>query len=318
MFEGKKMILPKYVAVQAYLESSGTAFAELRYVEPLLEKMLEVDELSAAMGKEILGHKSDVAKTIYNLFQHIGIIKARFDPETTTDYFSLTNFSKYLLETRTDNQNLVQPLIPFFLTWLPLKIFLKYLQENPGADLNRLRSTLGEQLLYHTKETAQLFKGVSFRGGRRPFNEMNVENVLCKIGGYLGLTYKEKRFGPYYLTPLGKYVTNSIDMLNFQFKNLDRNLDPIKLAILDFVSQGAKNLIVFSNKEEGNKIREFVSFLETNTNYRVHINYNLSNFNAILSTNSAFWAFANIFSNVTYDQIKVLEFNTKILEYIEM
>ncbi len=107
-------------------------------------------------------------------------------------------------------------------------------------------------------------------------------------------------------------------MLNFQFKNLDRNLDPTKLAILDFVGQGAKNLIVFSNKDETTKIKEFVSFLETNSNYRVHINYNLSNFNAILSTNSAFWGFANIFSNVTYDQIKVLEFNTKILEYIEM
>ena len=312
------MILPKYVAVQAYLESSGTAFAELRYVEPLLEKMLEIDEISAAMGKEILGHKSDVSKTIYNLFQHIGIIKARFDPESATDYFSLTNFSKYLLESRPDNQNIVQPLIPFFLTWLPLKIFLKYLQENPGADLNRLRSNLGEQLLYHTKETASIFNGVSFRGGRRPFNEMSVENVLCKVGNYLGLTYKERKFGPYYLTPLGKYVVESIDMQNYQFKNLDRNLDPTKLAILDFVSQGAKNLIVFSDKEGATSIREFVSFLENNTDYRVHINYNVSNFKAILSTNSAFWTFGNIFSNVTYDQIKVLEFNTKVLDYIEM
>ena len=318
MIEGNKMILPKYVAVQAYLESAGTAFAELRYVEPLLEKMLEVGELSSAMGKEILGHKSDVSKTIYNLFQHIGIIKARLDTDTATDYFSLTNFSKYLIESRPANQNLLQPLIPFFLTWLPLKIFLKYLQENPGADLNRLRTNLGEQLLYHTKETASLFKDISFRGGRRPFNEMNVENVLCKIGDYLGLTYKEKKFGPYYLTPLGKYVTNSIDMVNFQFKNLDRNLDPSKLAILDFVNQGAKNLIVFANKEETKSIREFVSFLENNTKYRVHINYNLSNFNAILSTTSAFWTFGNIFSNVTYDQIKVLEFNTKVLDYIEM
>ena len=80
------MQLPKYLAVQAYLESTGIAFADMKYIEPLLEAMLESKEITAEAGREILGHKSDVARTIYNLFQHIGIMKSRVTQETAEEH----------------------------------------------------------------------------------------------------------------------------------------------------------------------------------------------------------------------------------------
>jgi len=311
------MIIPKYVAVQANLESAKTAFADLKYVEPILNLILERKELSLESGKDVLGYKPDVAKTIYNLLKHIGILNSRLDTGMDMKFYSLTSFGRYLLETKKENQSLVQPLIPFFLTWLPLKIFMKFLHENPGADLDKIRGTLGDQTMFHTKEAATLLGAKTFRGGRRPFNEMAVENVLAKIGEYLGLTYTEKRFGPYHLTPLGKYVSDSIDLLNFQFKNLDTSYAQEKLAILDFAGRGTKNLIVFCNEEQKESIKKFVLNVEENTAYRMRINYNQSHFTAVISNDSAFWAFADVFSSLTYDPIKVLEFNTKVLDFIE-
>jgi len=311
------MIIPKYVAVQANLESAKTAFADLKYVEPILNLILERKDLSINAGVDVLGYKPDVAQTIFNLLNHIGILNSRIDTGMDMEFYSLTSFGRYMLETKKESQTLVQPLIPFFLTWLPLKLFLKFLLENPGADLDKIRDTLGDQTMFHTKEAATLLNAKTFRGGRRPFNEMAVENVLSKIGEYLGLTYTEKRFGPYFLTPLGKYVTDSIDLLNFQFKNLDTSYAAEKLAILDFAGRGAKNLIVFCNQQQKESIKKFVFEVEENTAYRMRINYNISHFTAVLSTDSAFWAFADVFSNVTYDPIKVLEFNTKVLDYIK-
>ncbi len=57
MKEGKNVMhLQKYLAVQAYLESTGIAFAGMKYIEPLLESMLESKEITAKASREIFGH----------------------------------------------------------------------------------------------------------------------------------------------------------------------------------------------------------------------------------------------------------------------
>ena len=121
------MIIPKYVAVQANLESAKTAFADLKYVEPILNLILERKEISLETGKDVLDYKPDVARTIFNLLNHTGILNVRLDTGMDIEFYSLTSFGRYLLETKKENQTLVQPLIPFFLTWLPLKIFMKFI-----------------------------------------------------------------------------------------------------------------------------------------------------------------------------------------------
>lgn len=318
---GRIMILPKYVAIQAYLESTRIAFADMKYIEPLLETMVQKSEITADIGREILGHKSDVAKTVFNLFQHIGIIKSRLDQETKNEYHSLTNFGRYLLENKKPEQSIVQPLTPFFLTWLPFKIFLKHLLENTGSDLNDIRSTLGSQILKNTTDIKNIIKSdIIRRGAYIPFNEMVIGKVLANIGEYLGLVDFEKNSGPYYLSPLGKYVTNSIDVQNFQFKDLDPSLNPIYLALMDFIDRGLQNLIVFADARTINGLKKFYPlYVESmKINHIVNIVYNESNFQAIISPNSAFWKFSQLFSNITYDQIKVLEFNSKVMDYLEV
>ena len=315
------MQLPKYLAVQAYLESTGIAFADMKYIEPLLEAMLESKEITAEAGREILGHKSDVARTIYNLFQHIGIMKSRVTRETAEEHYSLTNFGRFLLESKKPNQSIVQPLTPFFLTWLPFKIYLKFLLQNPGADLNEIRTTLGSQVVKHTTDVKNLkISDKITRGAHMPFNEMVIGKVLGNIGEFLGLVTREKVNGPCYLSPLGKYVTVSIDMQNFQFKNLDLSLNPLQLALLDFIDRGLSNIIVFADESNLNDLRQFHKSLEE-TDYvkqMLRIIYNKNKFNALISTDSAYWSCTKQFSNLTYDQIKVMEFNSKIMDYIEV
>ncbi len=315
------MILPKYVAVQAYLEATGTAFADLRYLEPLLEGMLAKKQMTVEDGRELLGHKSDVAKTIFNLFQHIGIFQRTLDRETNTDLFSLTVFGRYVLEKKKPEQSIIQPLTPFFLTWLPFKIFLKYLQQNPGADLNEVRNQLGTQIVKHTASIKELRISESIRRGAYiPFNEMVIGKVLANIGEYLGLITFEKNNGPFYLSPLGKYVSNSLDLQSFQFKNLDPKLNPMHLALLDFIDRGTTNIIAFSNETGLKDLQSFYKAIEgkIRPGILVRIAYNKSNFNALISTDSAFWSFTYRFSNITYDQIKVLEFNSKVMDYLEV
>ncbi|RLI72604.1 MAG: hypothetical protein DRP02_01025 [Candidatus Gerdarchaeota archaeon] len=315
------MILPKYVAVQAYLEATGTAFADLKYLEPLITAMLERKNMTIEDGREILGFKSDIAKTIFNLLQHIGVLAIEKKPEGELDTFILTNFTKFVLDKKKPGQSIVQPLTPFFLSWLPFKIFLKYLQNNPGANLNEIRTKLGAQILRHTSDIKALrISDIIRRGAYIPFNEMVIAKVLANIGEYLGLVTYEKNTGPYYLSPLGKYVTNSIDLLNFQFKNLDPKISPMNLAFLDFVERGGTNLIAFSNTEGLDALREFYRMVEDKIALRtlVRILYTKSNFNALISTDSAFWNFTYRFSNITYDPIKVLEFNSKIMDFIEV
>jgi hypothetical protein len=315
------MILPKYVAVQAYLESTRIAFADMKYVQPLLETMVENDEITAEMGREILGHKSDVAKTVFNLFQHIGIIKSRKDQETNNEFHSLTNFGRYLLENKKPNQSIVQPLTPFFLTWLPFKIFLRYLLETPGADLNQVRTALGTQVLQATTDIKSIIKSdIVRRGAYIPFNEMVIGKVLANIGEFLGLVNFEKSSGPYYLSPLGKYVTNSIDFQNFQFKDLDPSINPIYLALMDFIDRGLQNIIVFADQKTTTNFKKFYPVYEelTNIKHIVNIIYYEADFLAVISQDSAFWKFSPLFSNITYDQIKVLEFNSKIMDHIDV
>ena len=315
------MQLPKYLAVQAYLESTGIAFADMKYIEPLLEAMLESKEITAEAGREILGHKSDVARTIYNLFQHIGIMKSRVTRETAEEHYSLTNFGRFLLESKKPDQSIVQPLTPFFLTWLPFKIYLKFLLQNPGADLNEIRTTLGSQVVKHTTDVKDLkISEMITRGAYMPFNEMVIGKVLGNIGEYLGLISREKISGPCYLSPLGKYVTNSIDLLNFQFKQLDPKLNPAHLALMDFVERGLKNIIVFASQKDIAEIKAFYRVYDEQVNVKqiVNIVYNKSNFTSLISQDSAFWKFTDLFCNLTYDQIKVLEFNSKVMDYIEI
>jgi hypothetical protein len=318
---GSIMILPKYVAIQAYLESTRIAFADMKYIEPLLETMVQKDEITADIGREILGHKSDVAKTVFNLFQHIGVISSRLDQETNIEHHSLTNFGRYLLENKKPQQSIVQPLTPFFLTWLPFKIFLKYLLENAGSDLNEIRSALGSQILKNTTDIKNIIKSdIIRRGAYIPFNEMVIGKVLANIGEYLGLVNFEKSSGPFYLSPLGKYVTNSIDLQNFQFKDLDPNLNPISLALMDFIDRGLQNIIVFADSRTIEDLKKFYPlYIESmKIKHLVNVVYNESNFQAIISPNSAFWKFSKLFSNITYDQIKVLEFNSKVMDYLEV
>ncbi|NHJ83942.1 MAG: hypothetical protein FK734_00685 [Asgard group archaeon] len=316
------MILPKYVAVQAYLESTGTAFADMQYVEPLLDNMLKTKEISAEEGRELLGHKSDVAKTILNLLQHIGVIQVKdIDEKGNIDFFALTNYGRHMLENKKEGQSFAQPLTPFFLSWLPFKIYLKYLMFNPGAELNEIRERLGSQVLKHTNDVKEFIKPEKIRrGAYMPFNEMVIGKVLTNIGDYLGLVNYEKATGPYFLSPLGKYVTNSVDMQNFQFKNLDPTLNPMFLTLLDYLERGLTNIIVFGTEKNINELRLFHRTLEDNQVIKqiVRIAYNKSNFNAMITTDTAYWSFTKNFSNLTYDQIKVLEFNSRIMDYLEI
>jgi hypothetical protein len=315
------MILPKYVAIQAYLESTRVAFADLKYIEPLLSTMVSEEEITADKGREILGHKSDVAKTVFNLFQHIGITKSREDKATSDEFHSLTNFGRFLLENRKENQSIVQPLTPFFLGWLPFKIFLKYLLESPGVTLNEVRNHLGTQILQNTTDIKNIIKSdIIRRGVYIPFNEMVIGKVLANIGEFLGLVDFEKSSGPYYLSPLGKYVTNSIDFANFQLKDLDPKLNPLYLAIMDFIDRGLKNIIIFADQKTIDNIKKLYPAYEEikQIKHIVNIVYNKASFQAAISQDSAFWKFSKLFSNITYDQIKVLEFNAKVMDYLEV
>ncbi|MGC9777763.1 MAG: hypothetical protein HZR80_00810 [Candidatus Heimdallarchaeota archaeon] len=131
---------------------------------------------------------------------------------------------------------------------------------------------------------------------------------------------RDKSGGPYYLSPLGKYVTNSFDFQNFQFKNLDPKLNPSHLALMDFVERGLKNIIVFANTNEIEHMKKFYQHYaeKMKIEHIVRIVYNKSNFNAVISLDSAFWQFTDLFSNDIYDQIKVLEFNARLMDYIEV
>ncbi|MBD3193181.1 MAG: hypothetical protein GF308_21285 [Candidatus Heimdallarchaeota archaeon] len=312
------MILPKFIAVQAYLESVGTAFADLRYVERLLIEMLKEKELTSKEGSELLEHKTDTARTIFNLFQHIGIMKSRKDEEVKEEYFSLTSIGRELLENKKESQSLIQPLTPFFLTWLPLKIFLKYLQESPGCDIEEIKTNLGNQIIRHTKEAADLLSIKNLRGGvQKPFNEVIIENVLATIGEFLGLSYAYKRQGPYYLTPLGKYVSNSIDLQNFHFK-IEKSFDSMNLAILDFLEREPKKLVIISSANKEEKIKQFVDLLIENKKYSdLTLEYrNNNSFEAALTRDSVLWKSAHPLITLTYDQIKVLEFNSQIINVI--
>ena len=149
---------------------------------------------------------------------------------------------------------------------------------------------------------------------------MVIGKVLSNVGEYLGLVNRDKSSGPYYLSPLGKYVTNSIDFQNFQLKNLDPKLNPSHLALMDFVERGQKNIIVFANTSEIEQMKKFYQFYveKMKVEHVVRIVYNKSNFNAVISLDSAFWQFTDLYSNVTYDQIKVLEFNARLMNYLEV
>ena len=83
-------------------------------------------------------------------------MKKRVIEETAEEYYSLTNFGRFIFESKKPDQSIVQPLTPFLLTWLPFKIYLKFLLQNPGADLNEIRTALGTQVVKHTTDVKNL------------------------------------------------------------------------------------------------------------------------------------------------------------------
>ena len=89
---------------------------------------------------------------------------------------------------------------------------------------------------------------------------------------------------------------------------------------MDFVDRGLKNIIVFASQKNIGEIKAFYRVYDEQVNVKqiVNIVYNKSNFTSLISQDSAFWKFTDLFCNLTYDQIKVLEFNSKVMDYIEI
>ena len=89
---------------------------------------------------------------------------------------------------------------------------------------------------------------------------------------------------------------------------------------MDFVDRGLKNIIVFANQKGIEEMKAFYRVYDEQVNVKqiVNIVYNKSNFASLISQDSAFWKFTDLFCNLTYDQIKVLEFNSKVMDYINL
>lgn len=286
------MILPKFIAVRAYLESSGTAFAKEEYIEKLFEVLKKENEITVEQGMEILEHKTDTPTSILKLFEHIGIIKKRMDTEDKKSYYSFSKIGKQVLN-ENPMDNLIQPFTPFFLTWLPLKIFLKYLQIYPGSDVENIRETLGEQVAKHTREAKNILnlKYVDKdKGVDKPFNRHVIPNVLVDLGRILRVVNTDRKNGPYYLTPLGKYVAKSIDLENFTFRRLSYDFNYFELAILDFLETKPGSLVIVT---ENNQIDYLAKFVEKNLELlnienRTEIDVKKNNFEAVQTSNRSY------------------------------
>ena len=305
------MILPKFLAVRAYLESSGIAFAEEEYVNALFEKLLKDHEITAEEGRETLDHKTDTATSLFRLFEHIGIISKRTTEEKVT-YYSFSSIGKELLKNQKGKKGFIQPLTPFFLTWLPFKIFLKFLEENPNSTTDEINEQLGRQVEKHTMEYAQIFplKNVNKeKGVAKPFNKFVIPNSLAKIGEYLELVAFDQRDGPFTLTPLGKFVSNSIDYRNFTFSLLEDTIDYNKLALSDFLKQKPSSMVLLGKQGVLDNLKIFLQDYYD----KITFDFRTSEFNAILTKDNAFWSLTNNLMGLSYDPLKVLELNANVV-----
>ena len=315
------MILPKFVAIRAYLESIGIAFGQKDMIDPLLEALLKETELSTERGREILNHNTDTATSVFRLFEHIGILSKRIDKDEKITYYFYSNIGKEVLKDRRKDENLIQPLTPFFLSWLPFKLFLKYLQVYPNSTTEDINSNLGKQVAHHTKDFVKFIplKNVNEKDGvTKPFNKFVISNSLAEIGKFLELIIAEKKDGPFYLTPLGKYVANSIDPYNFNFHKLEININYGKLAILDFISTQPKGMVLISNKEQLKELKSFIEIINDKKYLKqsLKIETKIKDFDAILTKDNAYWTCSNSLFNLSYDPIKVLELNANIVNIV--
>ena len=305
------MILPKFIAVRAYLESSGIAFAETEYINALFETLMKEEEITAEEGREILGHKTDTATSVFRLFEHIGIVSKRLTEKKET-YYSFSSIGKNLLKDQKGKRRYIQPLTPFFLTWLPFKIFLKFLEENPNTTTEEINEYLGTQVMKHTKEYSQIYplKNVDKeKGVAKPFNKFVIPNSLAKIGEYLELITFDKKDGPFSLTPLGKFVAHSIDYKNFTFSKLENSIDYNRLALSDFLTKRPTSLVILSQQRELDNLKIFLKeHFES-----IKIEFKISNFNAILTKDNAYWNITNNLFGLSYDPIKAMELNVNLV-----
>ena len=314
------MILPKFIAIRAYLESRGIAFANIEYIQTLFDTLLKEQTITAGKGQDILGHKTDTATSVFKLFEHIGIIKKQIQQDKEILYF-FSDIGSQLLREEKGSGYYIQPLIPFFLNWLPFKLFLKFLQVIPGSTTEDIYQNLGKQVENHTKEYSKLvpMKSVDATTGvAKPFNRFVIPNSLAAIGKFLGLTNNKIKDGPYELTPLGKYVVNSIDDLNYNFKRLDNSFNYNELALYDFYTSNPSEIVIISDSESMGNSLTFIEQIQEKLDCKkkLQIEHRKLDFNAILTKNKAYWEIATSLLNVSYDSLRVLELNANIVNII--
>lgn len=310
------MILSKYIAIQTNLETSKITDIDLTNLEQLLLTIFEKDILNVEEARDIIGRKSELMTSISSLLERAGIIKNVTQKEVEMQFLRLTNFGRFIFEMKYNKQSFAQTVTPFLLTWLPLKLFLKHIGENPSTTLDKIKTDLGYQMARHTSDISTVINSeLIFPESMKPFEEKTIKNVLLKITDYLSLVTYPKITGPYRLTPLGKYFVKSLDFLNYQFQNIDPNITPTHLALIDFIERGVRKMVVYSDLDNITEMKAFHKLyvekigVDTNTNPI----YKTRRFNAMISPCSAFWEYLNIYNNISYDQVKVLEINAKIM-----
>ena len=311
------MILPKFIAVRAYLESRGIAFANIEYIQTLFDTLRKEQTITAERGQEILGHKTDTATSVFRLFEHIGIMKKQTSQENELLY-SFSNIGSQLMRDEKISGNIRHPIIPFFLTWLPFKLFIKYLQLAPGSTVEDIYQNMGRQVENYTKEYSELIymKNVDpNKGVAKPFNRFVISNSLATIGNFLGLTMNKKKEGPYELTPIGKYVAYSIDEKSFSFNQMDKTFGYNELAMYDFFTTDSSDMVIISNPLMKEHLVSFIEKIQNTLDLKnkVKIEYRELDFQAILTKNKAYWETSTSLLNISYDSLRVLELNANIV-----
>jgi hypothetical protein len=211
-----EMLISKGLAVQTHLASKGIAFANLKYTEPLLEELLKKGHITNAGGKELLGHKANNARAILRLLEHIGIAEKEVNKQSKKKGCKLTSKAKSLLTEKTTKNDKVTSLLPLFISWLPLRLFLKFVAETPDCTMIHIKQILGEQVKKATQEAAENQSTLGLKKGYlKPFNEMIILNALVRMSTYLGLLAAEKRKGPYNLTKKRKNISQKITFQSF-------------------------------------------------------------------------------------------------------
>jgi len=299
------------------LESQGIAFANIDYIQTLFDTLIKEQTITAGKGQDILGHKTDTATSVFRLFEHIGIIQKHETQDKETTY-SFSDIGSQLLKEENSTGNYIQPIIPFFLNWLPFKLFLKYIQQTPGSTTEVIYQNLGSQVENHTKEFSKIvpMKNVNSETGvAKPFNRFVIPNSLATIGKFLGLTINKKKDGPYELTPLGKYVVNSIDDLSFNFKRLDSLFNYNELALYDFYTSELTGIVIITDSESMENSFNFIDKIHEKLDYKkkLIIEHRKLDFNAILTKNKAYWETASSLFNISYDSLRVLELIANIV-----